>query len=67
MTRFPAMKQQVGQIARRLGVHASTVDGWRGDALGGMAEALRRGNGKTQRELEFEKADRVVLVAESYA
>ncbi len=50
-----AGKATVDQIARRLGVHASTVEGWRDDALGGMAEALRRGNGRTPRELELEK------------
>jgi transposase-like protein len=50
-----AGKATVDQIARRLGVHASTVEGWRQDALDGMAEALRRGNGKTPRELELEK------------
>src|SRR5689334_590426 len=48
-------KATVDQIARRLGVHASTVEGWRQDALAGMAEALRRGNGKTPRELELER------------
>ena len=48
-------KATVDQIARRLGVHASTVEGWRQDALDGMTEALRRGNGKTPRELELEK------------
>ena len=57
-----AGKATVDQIARRLGVHASTVEGWRQDALDGMAEALRRGNGKTPRELELElekKADQL--------
>lgn len=49
-------KATVNQVARRLGVHTSTVSGWRDDAIAGMAEALRRGSGKTSRELEFEKA-----------
>ena len=48
-------KATADQIARRLGVHASTVEGWRQDALAGMAEALRRGNGQSAREVELEK------------
>jgi transposase-like protein len=48
-------KATVDQIARRLGVHASTVEGWRQDAIEGMGEALRRGSGRTARELELEK------------
>ena len=50
-----AGKATVDQIARRLGVLASTVEGWRQDALGGISEALRRGSGKTARELELER------------
>jgi transposase-like protein len=58
-----AGKATVDQIARRLGVHAATVEGWRQDALAGMVEALRRGNGKTPRELELErKADQLEQV-----
>lgn len=48
-------KATVDQIARRLGVQAATVEGWRDDAMGGIAEALRRGSGKTVRELELER------------
>lgn len=48
-------KATVDQIARRLGVHASTVEGWRTDAMGGIEEALRRGSGKTSAELELER------------
>ncbi len=50
-----AGKATVDQIARRLGVQASTVEAWRDDAMGGIAEALRRGSGKTARELELER------------
>lgn len=50
-----AGKATVDQIARRLGVQASTVEAWRDDAMGGIAEALRRGSGKTPRELELER------------
>jgi transposase-like protein len=48
-------KATIDQVARRLGVQAATVEGWRDDALGGIAEALRRGSGKTARELELER------------
>ena len=40
-----AGKATIDQIARRLGVHASTVETWRQDALGGVEQALRRGSG----------------------
>jgi transposase-like protein len=50
-----AGKATVDQIGRRLGVLPSTVEGWRQDALGGISEALRRGSGKTARELELER------------
>lgn len=50
-----AGKATVDQIAQRLGVLPATVEGWRKDALGGMEEALRRGTGKTERELELER------------
>jgi transposase-like protein len=53
-----AGKATVDQIARRLGVHASTVEGWRQDALGGVEQALRRGSGKTAAELELERKNR---------
>ena len=50
-----AGKASVDQIAKRLGVLPETVEGWRDDAVAGMAEALRRGSGKTARELELER------------
>jgi transposase-like protein len=48
-------KATVDQVARRLGVLPETVEGWRQDALGGIEESLRRGSGKTPRELELER------------
>ena len=45
-----AGKASVDQLARRLGVLPVTVEGWRQDALAGVADALRRGSGKTARE-----------------
>lgn len=51
-------KATVDQIARRLGVHASTVESWRNDALAGISQALRRGSGKTADELELERKNR---------
>lgn len=53
-----AGKATVDQIARRLGVNTSTVEGWRQDALDGVAQALRRGTGKTAAELELERKNR---------
>lgn len=50
-----AGKATVDQIARRLGVLPSTVEGWRQDALDGISDALRRGSGKSARELELER------------
>lgn len=55
-----AGKATLDQIARRLGVLPATVEGWRQDALGGMSEALRRGSGKTARELELEREVRTL-------
>ena len=48
-------KASVDQIARRFGVRASTVEGWREQALEGIAQALRQGSGKSARELQLEK------------
>jgi transposase-like protein len=53
-----AGKATVDQIARRLGVQPATVEGWRQDALDGISEALRRGSGKTARELELERENK---------
>lgn len=50
-----AGKATVDQVARRLGVLPATVEAWRQDALAGIAESLRRGTGKTARELELER------------
>jgi transposase-like protein len=50
-----AGKASIDQVARRLGVLPATVEGWRQDALAGVAEALRRGTGKTERELALER------------
>jgi transposase-like protein len=48
-----AGKASVDQVARRLGVLPATVEGWRQDALDGVAEALRRGTGQSEREREL--------------
>jgi transposase-like protein len=53
-----AGKATVDQVAKRLGVLPETVEGWRDEAAAGMAEALRRGSGKSARELELEKENR---------
>lgn len=51
-------KATADQIARRLGVYAATVESWREDALAGIAQALRRGSGKTAEEAELERKNR---------
>lgn len=53
-----AGKATVDQIARRLGVHATTVEGWRQDALAGVEQALRRGSGKSVSETQLERDKR---------
>jgi len=50
-----AGKATVDQVARRFGVHPSTVEKWREVALEGVGEALRQGSGKSNRELELER------------
>jgi transposase-like protein len=51
-------KATVDQLARRYGVKPETVEGWRQDAMDGLEAALRRGNGRSGRELELEKENR---------
>ena len=51
-------KATVDQLARRYGVRPDTIEGWRVDALAGIEESLRRGTGRTQREVELEKENR---------
>lgn len=51
-------KASVDQIAKRLGVLPATVEGWREDAVAAMAEAMRRGNAKSPRELELERENK---------
>lgn len=48
-------KATVDQLARRFGVHATTIEGWRQEALAGIEEAMRLGHGKSPRETELEK------------
>jgi transposase len=48
-------KASMDQLARRFGVHPTTVEKWRQDAVDGMAAALRQGSGKSSREIELEK------------
>ena len=48
-------KATVDQLARRFGVRAGTVEGWRSQALEGIGEAMRQGTGKSARELVLER------------
>jgi transposase-like protein len=53
-----AGKATLDQLARRFGVHPDTVESWRADALSGIAQALRRGCAKSERELELERENK---------
>jgi transposase-like protein len=55
-----AGKATVDQLARKLGVLPTTVEGWRTEAVGAVEEALRRGTSKTGRELELERENAVL-------
>jgi len=48
-------KATIDQVAARFGVHASTVEKWRDDALSGIAAAMRQGSGKSPEQLALEK------------
>jgi transposase-like protein len=48
-------KASIDQLAQRLGVLPSTIEGWRDEALEAITEALRRGTSKSPRELELER------------
>lgn len=48
-------KASVDEIARRYGVLASTVEGWRQAAVQAVGSAMRQGTGKSPHELELEK------------
>lgn len=48
------------QLARRFGVLAETIEGWRTEALEGMREAMRRGTGRSEREAELERENRLL-------
>jgi transposase-like protein len=48
-------KATVDQLARRFGVQPATVEKWREEALEAVSAAMRRGSGKSARELELEK------------
>lgn len=56
-------KATVEQLARRYGVLPETVEGWRAEAVTAMEDALRRGDGKTERELELERENALLREA----
>jgi transposase-like protein len=55
-----AGKASVDQLARRFGVLPETIEGWRTEALNGMREAMRRGTGRSERETELERENRLL-------
>ncbi len=48
-------KASVDQLAQRFGVLPSTIEKWRQDALAAVADAMRRGEGRSPREAALEK------------
>lgn len=55
-----AGKASVDQLARRFGVLPMTVEGWRQEALEGVRLAMRRGTGRSEREVELERENRML-------
>ena len=53
-------KASVDQLARKYGVQAETVEGWRAEALEGVREAMKRGTGRSEREAELERENRLL-------
>jgi transposase-like protein len=56
-------KATVEQLARRYGVLPETVEGWRTEAVAAIEDALRRGDGRTERELELERENELLREA----
>lgn len=50
-----AGKATVDQLAARFGVHASTIEKWRDDAIAGIESALRQGTAKPPEQLAVER------------
>jgi transposase-like protein len=50
----------VDQLARKFGVKPETIEGWRAEAVEGMREAMRRGTGRSEREAELERENRLL-------
>lgn len=50
-----AGKASVDQLARRFGVHPTTIEKWRELALEGVSLALRQGSGKSPEVMALEK------------
>lgn len=53
-------KASVDQLARRFGVQPETIEGWRTEALEGMRAAMRRGTGRSAREAELERENKLL-------
>lgn len=55
-----AGKASVDQLARRFGVKAETIQGWRDEAMAAIEGALRRGTAKNPREAELERENKLL-------
>ena len=60
MLALMAGKASVDQLAQRFGVHEATIIGWRDEALAGLRVALRRGEARSDREVELERENRLL-------
>ena len=53
-------KATVDQAARRYGVKSETIEARSDEDMAGISEALRRGPGKSSKELELERENKVL-------
>lgn len=55
-----AGKASVDQLARRYGVKAETIQGWRDESVAAIEASLRRGSSKSPRETELERENKLL-------
>jgi transposase-like protein len=55
-----AGKASVDQLARRYGVKAETIEGWRDESVAAIEASLRRGSSKSPREMELERENKLL-------
>lgn len=55
-----AGKASVDQLARKYGVKAETIQGWRDESVSAIEASLRRGTSKSSREMELERENKLL-------